>query len=118
MILGVVADILLAVFAVFGFYAALRLLIAFFASPANLSVALEIRSAEDAKNIDCLLSAARENFYLRRGDALVVLLDNALSEDAELMEKLKKRNATIHFVKKGSAGDAGGCEKRAGDAER
>ena len=82
----------------FGFYAALRLLVAFFASPANLSVALEIRSAEDAENIDCLLSAARENFYLRRGDALVVLLDATLSEDAELMEKLKKRNATIHFV--------------------
>ncbi len=98
MTFALIADLCIAVFAVFGFYAALRLLVAFFASPANLSVALEIRSAEDAENIDCLLSAARENFYLRRGDALVVLLDATLSEDAELMEKLKKRNATIHFV--------------------
>lgn len=118
MILKIVADVLLAVFAVFGFYAALRLLVAFFASPANLSVALEILCAEDAENIDCLLSAARENFYFRRGDSLVVLLDAALSSDTELLEKLKRKNATIHFVKKGGAGDAGGCEKRAGDAER
>lgn len=111
MVFRLIADVLLAVFAVFGFYAALRLLVAFFASHSNLSLALEIRSPEEAENIDCLLSAAGETFYLRRGKALVVLVDASLSGNTELLKKLKERNVKIHFVRKGDTGDAAGCEK-------
>lgn len=118
MVFGVIADVLLAVFAVFGFYAALRVAMAYFASPANLSLALEIDSKEDAENAECLLAAARESFFPRKNNTLLVLLNESFSSDTELIGRLSAKNATIRFVGKGGAGDAGGCEKCAGNAER
>lgn len=98
MVLEIVLDILIAFFAVFGVYAALRLILALFMSPAELGVALEITTVEDAENVDFLLLAAKENFYLRSNGKLIALVDTSLAGNRELIEKLEERHVKIHFI--------------------
>lgn len=99
MVLRIVVDILIAFFAVFGVYAALRLVLALFLSPAGLGVALEITTKEDAENVDLLLLAAKENFYLRSNGTLIALVDDSLAGNRELIEKLEAKHAKIHYVR-------------------
>lgn len=99
MIFRIVADALIAFFAVFGVYAALRLVLALFLAPAGLGVALEIRTKADAENVELLLLAARENFYFRSNGMLIALVDESLKGDQELFTKLTDRHAKIHYIK-------------------
>lgn len=98
MVFRIIADVLIAFFAVFGVYAALRLVLALFLAPAGLGVALEIKTKEDAENVDLLLLAAKENFYLRSNGTLIALVDVSLKGDRELTEKLEARHAKIHYI--------------------
>ena len=78
MLFGYVIEAGVAVFAVFGFYCAVRMLCELlFASP-QIAVAVEVREASDAEALDMLLHEARVAF-LRRGHAhLVVLVSSDL----------------------------------------
>lgn len=80
MFFSYVIEVSIALFAVFGFYCAVRAFCELLFAPSQLSVAIEVREREDAEMLDMLLREARGSF-LRRGHArLVVLLSYELMD--------------------------------------
>ena len=98
MVFETIFDILIAFFALFGLYTAIRLVFVLFFAPKGIGVALFIGNEKDAGNVDILLLAAKENFYARGRGNLVVLVDRSLAENAVLLEKLQRKHAKIHVV--------------------
>jgi hypothetical protein len=80
MLFGYVIEALVALFAVFGFFCAARMLCELvFASP-QIAVAIEVREKQDVQELDMLLHEARAAF-LRKGRArLVVLISSDLMD--------------------------------------
>ena len=80
MLLGYVMNSTVALFAVFGFYCAARMLCELLLAPPQIAMAIEVREERDVRELDMLLHEARASL-LRKGHArLVVLLS------AELMD--------------------------------
>lgn len=68
-----------ALFAVFGFYCALRTLTGLFFPSKRISVAVEVRDKKDVEQLDMLLQEAAAS-SLQRGARLVVLLSADLMD--------------------------------------
>lgn len=80
MFFELVMQILVALFAVFGFCCTVHIFSELLFSPEQIAVAIEVRESKDAEMLDALLCEAR-SLFLRKGRArLVVLLS------AELMD--------------------------------
>ena len=80
MIFDLILEITVALFAVLGFYAALRIVADLFWAPRQLRIAIDIQTEKDADMLDMLLHEARSAF-LRKGRAkLVVLLASDLMD--------------------------------------
>ena len=80
MFFSYVIEVCVALFAVFGFCCAIRLLCELLFATSQLAVAIEVRERADAEVLDMLLQEARGSF-LRRGKArLVVLLSYDLMD--------------------------------------
>ena len=95
MLLTLVAEILLAVLAVFGLYALVRLLLC--KAPPELCVALDIPKGASRESVEGLLRA-REWLLVPRGTRTVALLDAALANDAFLIELLRQSNFELYFI--------------------
>ena len=67
-------SVFVALFAVFGFFCAARILFEIFFSSDRLAVAVEVRSEEDVSELDFLLHEARGSFLRRRAARLVVFI--------------------------------------------
>ncbi len=88
-VIQTLAEILVALLAVVGFYAILRLLAASLLCPRQVVVALLLEQAVDAETLDILLDEARRNPARRRGARVTVfvsraLLDGRMGEDGRL----------------------------------
>ena len=94
------AEMILALLAVFGLYAAVRLLAATAFLPRALSVCLELDRTVDEEEAAHLLSLAREACFFRRC-RVVVLIDATLPNAAPMRAFFEDRGATCYFVKKG-----------------
>ena len=80
MLFGYVIEVSVALFAVFGFYCAVRMFFELLFTPGQIAVAVEVREREDAEELDMLLHEARSTF-LRKGKArIVVLLSSELMD--------------------------------------
>ena len=73
MLFGYVIEASVALFAVFGFYCAARMLCELGLASSQIAVAVEVREEADAQALDMLLHEARAAF-LRRGHARLVVL--------------------------------------------
>ena len=95
----VVLEIIIAVFAVYGIYSAIRTLAEAMFRSKNIVVALEIKTNEDASELDYLLSEAREAFTVRgvRG-RIIVLLSRRFEYNQEVREIIEGSNAEIVIV--------------------
>ena len=95
----VVLEIIVAIFAVYGIYSAVRVVAEAFFRSKNIVVALEIKTNEDASELDYLLSEAREAFTVRgaRG-RIIVLLSRRFEYDSEVREIIESNNAEMIIV--------------------
>ena len=81
-----IAEIVLSLFAVFGVYAAVRLLAVRFLTPATFAVAVEIFEEIDPREAKAIYLLAREQFFLFGAGRVIVLLDSRLENVDELVE--------------------------------
>ena len=79
-----IAEIVLSLFAVFGVYAAVRLLVIKFLTPAMFAVAVEICEEIDAHEAKAIYFLAKEQFFLCGTGRVIVLLDKRLANADEL----------------------------------
>ncbi len=79
MLLHLILEISAALFAVFGFYCALRTVADLFWAPKQLYAAIEVQNKEDAEMLDVLLHEAYSAFF-RKGHRIVVLLSASLMD--------------------------------------
>lgn len=73
-----IVEIAVAIFAVFGFYCALRWVADLLFLPKQPALAIEIREKEDADMLNVLLHEAYSAFLHRRQVRIVVLISSAL----------------------------------------
>ena len=86
MIFDLILEITVALFAVLGFYAALRMVADLFWAPRQLRIAIEIQTEEDADMLDVLLHEAYSAFLLPKRAKIVVLFSSALLETGRVGE--------------------------------
>lgn len=96
----VLAEIFLALLAVFGLYAAVRLLAETAFAQRTLSVCLELDRAVDENEAELLLQCAREACFFRRC-RVVVLINTALPDAAKMQAFFNDRGIACYIIKKG-----------------
>ena len=79
MLFYLILEVSVALFAVFGFYCALRMVADLFWAPRQLYAAVEVQNKEDAEMLDVLLHEAYSAFF-RKGHRIVVLLSSDLMD--------------------------------------
>ena len=94
-----IVEIVIAALAVFGVFAAMRLLFLHICSPTAFAAAVEIVRPMAEEEVVFLLSRVRESFFLRSGGRVVALVDHSLRKDVRLIAALLNGGAVIHFVK-------------------
>lgn len=80
MLFHLILEATVALFAVYGFFCALRALANFFGVPGQLMVAVEVQTKEDADMLDVLLHEAYSAFFQKRRARIVVLFSQALMD--------------------------------------
>ena len=80
MLWELILQVAVALFAIFGFYCALRLFTDLFFASEQIAVAVEIRDQKDAEMLDVLLHEAWSAFFRKRHARLVVLLSYELMD--------------------------------------
>lgn len=107
MFLEMLLHIGVALFAAFGFLSALQLLIELLFDSGRVSAAIEVRSAEDAEELDMLLHEARVAFLRCGGARTVVLISTALMDgtvgvgdelDDEYLALLERYDADCYLI--------------------
>lgn len=91
MLWNVLLEASAAMFAVFGFYCALRMAADLFWNPKQIAIAVEVRNTKDAEMLDVLLHEAYSAFF-RKGRRIIVLLSSDLMNgtvgtDEDLFER-------------------------------
>ncbi len=76
----IIIDIAVALFAVYGFFCALRLLADLLWAPRQLAVAVTVQNREDADMLDVLLHEADSAFFTNRNAPIIVLVSAALMD--------------------------------------
>ncbi len=90
-------EILVALFAIFGFFSLVKLICAIWFGYDNVRVALEIDSRDSAENVEEYIAEARELCLMRGGRELAVIVQGEFF-DEELAKKLQKRRVKYYVV--------------------
>ncbi len=98
MYITLIAEILLAFFAVFGLYAAIRLFVTSRPCPGQSGLAVEIRQGTTVAELPLLMDRAAERMLLCGTRRIWALVDGRLAEDAALLNALREWGAQIRFV--------------------
>lgn len=93
-----VAEIFLALFAVFGLYAAVRFLAILLFSPHGMGIVLEFAEKPSEEALAAALCRAREGFFLRSTGRLVVILDTALAGERALITALENEGCVVYIA--------------------
>lgn len=88
----------LAVFAVFGLYTAVRLIVAAIFRAEGCCVAVEFRTQQDAARAAYLVACARERLFLS-GAPIKALIAPELAGNAPLLAFLKEEEIPYHIVR-------------------
>ena len=97
MYMSVIAEIILAFFAVFGLYALIRLFVTSRLTPREICIAVEIGRETEPQALALLLGIAADRAFFS-GRRLLALVDRALEGDAYLIPLLRDRGIPIFFV--------------------
>ena len=99
MYIELIAEILLALFAVFGLYCAIRLFVTSRLLPTRAGFLIEIREGTTAQDIPLLLDRVKDALFLCGTGRIVALVDPTLKENAALLKALREGGVVFHFVK-------------------
>ena len=97
MYLKLIAELILAVLAVFGLYAILRLVVSP-RLPPTAYIALRLHGGVTPEEIPYLLACARDRLFLCSRSRLVVLLDASMKHNKALLDALQAGGAGFYFV--------------------
>ncbi|MBE6702941.1 MAG: hypothetical protein E7585_05980 [Ruminococcaceae bacterium] len=97
MYISLIAEILLAVFAVFGLYAMIRLFVTAHLFPAAIYITVELRWGIEAEDLPLLLDRARERLFFCGSDRLLAMVDPRLSENTALLAALREAGVPYFF---------------------
>ena len=98
-IFTMITCILLAVLAVFGLYAIIRLFVTSRLLPTRAGFLVEIREGMTAQDVPLLLDRVRDALFLCGTERIVALVDPSRKEDAALLDALREGGVTFYFVK-------------------
>ncbi len=93
------AEILISLFAVFGLYAAVRLLCARIFAPGELVTALMIDQSDALEHAEWLMYSARESGLVYAVRRVVVVIDGRLENAAELIDTFTALGAACCITK-------------------
>lgn len=99
MYIELIAEILLAMLAVFGLYAIIRLFVTSRLLPTRAGFLIEIREGTLAEDIPLLVDRTKDAFFLCGTGRIVALVDVAHKEDTALLDALRNEGVTFYFVK-------------------
>ena len=99
MYIELIAEILLAVLAVFGLYAIIRLFVTSRLLPPRAGFLIEIREGTMAQDVPLLLDRIRDALFLCGTGRIVALVDPSRKEDTALLDALREGGVTFYFVK-------------------
>ena len=99
MYMELIAEILLAVLAVFGLYAMIRVFVTSRLAPTGTGVTLEIPEGTLPEDIPFLLDRLRDSIFLCANGRIVALIDGRLAEDTPLLEALRHEGVELYFIK-------------------
>ena len=99
MYLSLLAEILLAVFAVFGLYAVIRLFVTSQLSRVAVMLTVIIGEGTEADDLPQLLDRARERLPLSGTAELAALVDPALAQNEALLSRLRAEGVRYYFGK-------------------
>ena len=97
MYVRVAIEVIVAMFAVFGFYSAIKLLAQRIFSSDNIIIAVEIKTDEDVLNSEMLIREALGSFLLTSSSHIAVLVSEKLCSK-ELMRVAQKYGVHIHII--------------------
>ena len=99
MYIELIAEILLALLAVFGLYFAIRLFVTSRLLPTRAGFLIEIREGMTAQDVPFLLDRVKDFLFFCGTGRIVALVDPALKEDAALLDALREGGVTFYFIK-------------------
>ncbi len=94
----IAAEVILAMFAVFGVYSAARLIMQKFFSDKRIFLAIEIKTKDDARCAEGLIKEALGIYYLSSSERIGVILARELSENAELIEAIERYGVEYYII--------------------
>ena len=97
MYVRVAIEVIVALFAVFGFYSAVKLLAQRIFSSENIILAVEIKTDEDVLNAEMLIREALGSFLLTSSSSIAVLVYEGLCS-AELISVVEKYGVQMYIV--------------------
>ena len=97
MYVRVAIEVIVALFAVFGFYSAVKLLAQRIVSAENIILAVEIKTDEDVLNAEMLIREALGSFLLTSSSSIAVLVYERLCS-AELISVVEKYGVQMYIV--------------------
>ena len=97
MYVRVAIEVIVALFAVFGFYSAVKLLAQRIFSAENIILAVEIKTDEDVLNAEMLIREALGSFLLTSSSRIAVLVYEGLC-CAELRSVVEKYGVQMYIV--------------------
>jgi hypothetical protein len=95
----IAAEVVLAMFSVFGVYSAARLVMQKFFSDKRLFLAIEI-GTEDVLSAEGLIKEALGIYYLTSSSRIALLLPRELLDDKSLMDTVKSYGVEYYIVEK------------------
>ena len=94
----IAAEVVLALFAVFGLYSAVRLLAQKLFGDKRIFLAVEILTEDDARIAEGLIREALGTYYITASSRLAVIVSEKLSNDEELMDIIELYGAECYII--------------------
>ena len=94
----IAAEVILAIFAVFGLYSAVRIFAQKFFSDKRIFLAIEIKTEDDVLLAEGLIKEALGIYYLLPSARIAVLASKELEKNTELVELFLQYGVEYYFV--------------------
>ena len=93
-----VLELILAIFAVFGLYSAVRLLMQKLFGDKRIMYAIAFMNKKDTEEAEMLIREAMENFLLTSSCRVAALVAEEFSSDSELISIFRKYGVEYYFI--------------------
>ena len=94
----IAAEVVLALFAVFGLYSAVRLLIQKLFGDKRIFLTVEILTKEEARLAEALIREALGTIFITASSRLAVIVSEELSKDASLVDAVARYGAELYII--------------------